>query len=1137
MSFDETVLSEQECIAKSRSEEKGCCVSGNECKFSSRASCSSSSLVLSGNSTGEGFYPGMLCSNDKLNCDCAKQQKTGCVPGFDEVFWFDSCGNMENIYSSDKVASYNNGYVLPKDDSCNLKSPNDPSCGNCDYSSGTICGAAPKDVNVKFGNFVCRDVNCDDVFKDFVSPNSGAPKKNGESWCIYDTFPGMARDAVGSRHFRHVCANGEEFVEPCRDFREEICIQGLINNKPASSASSSFAFSGDYVEAACRDNRWEDCFSCNSMTSCGGDCSDQGPECCVKKCCQESSVRDCFFLQAGITSTGSGVCVPDVPPGFVFWGAEPQAPSSSTRSAETQRLNVNPLSNSSGVTGAAVSTASGLSTIRDVGSSAPGSGVCSQANQECAVTWHRGGVSRIFSIEDWKCVGNCHCTKSDWVVAGNNLCKAMGDCGAYFNILGKITLDGYANSASAERKWFQGYKLKESDVGDWSALSRPGSDKQKKASGILSGGKFGEFFGKAGFALGIMVAEGVYTGYSSDWTKGSFTSGATGGLKTIGNSIGWLFKLGKAPASSIVSNWGTTYGTQTISAGYLPKGSIVSGSELQKLLGEKTIQDLEEKKAVEWVSSESGKGATYKVLDGKALGEVSGESLTVQNPMISNTMGALNTIMWVYTIYELVDVFLAQDKSQNYMISCSTWVAPDGGADCEKCNKDNNNKPCSLYRCKSLGKLCSLINEGTSEEKCVSLHPNDVNSPVIKPWSDVLTKGLTLSEVTAESNKGFKVDQKVKPYQSITLGIKTDEPSQCKFDSEHSVDFDKKLSFFGDQIFKYEHQITFSLPADLTTPEALKSNKGVFNIYLRCKDASGNKNNKDYFIRFVIGSSSDLTAPVIERTSVEKDAYAPSGINDTYFSVYINEPGECRWSLNDTDFNLMVGKFACVDSGFSLSSVYYGLYECKTTLPLALDGSTDYYFRCKDKAGNFNTESYLFSLRSSDPLLIDSVSPSGSLYTSDVGFNVVTSGGAYDGVSRCGYSDFNVPFLSMIEFFETNSALHKQTLTLDKGSYTYFMTCRDIAGNEASSNTTFVVDVDLVGPSLSYIYSEGSVLHLESTEPSNCQYSANSTISYGFGLPMSGSDSLAHELTISNPVYYISCIDSFKNEAKYTVYL
>ena len=75
-------------------------------------------------------------------------------------------------------------------------------------------------------------------------------KKNGESWCEYEGKIGDGRDVVGSRHVKHICFMGEERIEPCADYRQEICVQSdttLENGKTFS-------------EAACRINNWRNKF-------------------------------------------------------------------------------------------------------------------------------------------------------------------------------------------------------------------------------------------------------------------------------------------------------------------------------------------------------------------------------------------------------------------------------------------------------------------------------------------------------------------------------------------------------------------------------------------------------------------------------------------------------------------------------------------------------------------------------------------------------------------------------------------------------------------------------------------------------------------------------------------------------------
>ncbi|MEK6884414.1 MAG: hypothetical protein AABY22_32580, partial [Nanoarchaeota archaeon] len=182
--YFENVGTEVDCILKSKTQERGACVisssdgEGNEenpeasCKFTTKADC----LNLGGD-----FNKDYLCSAEELKTlgvNCEKQTSLSCIEGEDEIYWFDSCGNKENIYSSDKDASWNNGKILTKEQSCNANdnkgNANSKTCGNCNYLTGSIC----KKGNANFGNFICKDVNC-------YNTKNGKNYKNGESWCIY----------------------------------------------------------------------------------------------------------------------------------------------------------------------------------------------------------------------------------------------------------------------------------------------------------------------------------------------------------------------------------------------------------------------------------------------------------------------------------------------------------------------------------------------------------------------------------------------------------------------------------------------------------------------------------------------------------------------------------------------------------------------------------------------------------------------------------------------------------------------------------------------------------------------------------------------------------------------------------------
>lgn len=112
---------------------------------------------------------------------------------------------------------------------------------------------------------ICEDdqtqsqINSQSQFASCGSYNSG------ESWC--DVSIG-----VGSRHIKSYCFDGIIYDEPCRDFRQEVCVSNDDN-------------------AYCRTNSALSCLSCTT-----------------KDCCERS---DCVFEQ--------NQCIPKVPIGLPVW--------------------------------------------------------------------------------------------------------------------------------------------------------------------------------------------------------------------------------------------------------------------------------------------------------------------------------------------------------------------------------------------------------------------------------------------------------------------------------------------------------------------------------------------------------------------------------------------------------------------------------------------------------------------------------------------------------------------------------------------------------------------------------------------------------------------------------------------------
>ena len=405
--FDSSIETEYACLESVKNKNLGCCVTDEEYTFETREECNADEEEVGTNFTSTGFHEGMLCSNDLLSSDCAKQHHTGCFEG--KVYWYDSCGNRENIYSSDERTSYNSGYILEEIDSCEADGPYDENCGNCDYLLGTRCEEFDGMIGGPVGgDHYCQKTECID--------RGGDKRINGESWCVED-FGSRGSD-VGSRHYREICVDGEVKVEPCSDFRNEVCLEGSIDTDE-----------GDFGTAACRVNRWQDCVmqadeedclnidqrDCKWMGSVmgmilgGGSSSSSSysnptsdtdtpaftnPTAAVIAPITGDSIfgggdDDEEEIEGTTTNRPNGICVPNFPPGLEFW---------KEGSAGT---------------------------------------ICGQASARCVVVYEEGLIGGSDIVEGAECLGN------EWAESANAVCSSLGDCGGAVNYDGVYTDDGY----------------------------------------------------------------------------------------------------------------------------------------------------------------------------------------------------------------------------------------------------------------------------------------------------------------------------------------------------------------------------------------------------------------------------------------------------------------------------------------------------------------------------------------------------------------------------------------------------------------------------------------------------------------------------------------------------------------------
>lgn len=510
-------------------------------------------------------------------------------------------------------------------------------------------------------------------------------------------------------------------------------------------------------------------------------------------------------------------------------------------------------------------------------------------------------------------------------------------------------------------------------------------------------------------------------------------------------------------------------------------------------------------------------------------------------------VGAATAWITYNSMWEKKDI-----KNETVSFSCLPWQAPHGGTDCELCNDEN--LPCSEYRCKSLGQSCDIINKGTTAERCVNMNPRDVAPPVLSPYEEVLSDGLKYTD--AKSNPpgaGFKIKSSdsttgcIKPYTSVTFGIQTNEPAQCKIDYEHKDNYSQMRTYFGgDNLYSYNHTETLALPSseDFKNSSLQLQNGKELSFFIRCRDAQGNTNEADYEVNLCVDPSPDNTAPQITATSLTSGSCVAADQQNSTVSFYVNEPAECRWSFTDQSFENMQNNMSCAQSVYEINALQ--TYPCTTTLTGIAQDGTDFYVRCKDQPlsvndskRNTNFESYKFSLKGSNPLKMKNLQPNETIYgvvnPMPVELYAETLFGCENNKAVCFYSTTGDQG-SFVQFFDTNKedGINTQRLDLTSGTYSYTVKCVDAGGNVATNTTTFTVNIDANAPIISRVYEEDSYLKLVSPKNAQCAFTnENCDFLFQEGTPFTTASGggITHVTPwLSGETYYIKCKDEFRTE-------
>lgn len=1125
--FRSQLTKEYECLELASNQSKGACVYENRnCIFEIESECLKSGGI---------FSEGYLCSNPDLNTTCERQTSISCVDGEEEIYWFDSCGNEENIYSSDKDESWNNGKVLSKSESCGAGKANIDSedCGNCYRNLGSICSETKSgETSVKDGNYVCSDLNCVD--------KNGKKRQNGESWCVYDGFIGDGKDVVGSRHWKRMCIDGEIIVEPCADYRGEICVQANVEGNLE-----------DFTTASCVTNEASKCIAYNSKSN-------------KNELCQNNEY--CTLKQIRISSDFQfDVCVGKYPKGADLKGDE-------------------------------------YSASQDI---------CSMATVSCPVLYVKG----IFG--GWDCEKNCDCEKQIFSDQMSDLCVSLGDCGTYVNYIGDGTNNVRIFNAP-QIPWTKYLKYSEPVEGQFAKpedISKtlekmgisPDDEEDALETAINIIGKINSGIGTtiAALPVGLELYSNVFnSGIYADYV---FSSAAPiiGSIGQAAGGIGIGMMIGQLAAQLFDIQGDAAIALTVAGAVAGAVGAVVSGTAVSGAIG------------------------------GGTIGSLLGTALAAGAYAIIVVM----VIVLIFKIFGIGDTNIVIVE-----FHCNPWQAPLGGDNCEKCD-DDPLKPCSEYRCESLGQACVLLNENTESPICEAVS-NDKRYPKISLGE--IIEGFEFYDITSDSAK-IKEEGKecVTEFTPVVFSLKTDEYAQCVYSFEQTNDYDDMVEETVEKgRFTKNHTFSLTFPSvdSLHTYDLEENPKDKYskmNLYVRCRDYYGNTNQKEFRINFCINTGSDLTAPRILAAIPRNDASIPYGTTEKNVSVYLNEPGECKISKSDISYDSMTTKMDCETD--LLKSTNLG-WECSTKLTDIAIGENKFYIRCKDqpwlvddvadiveweipkpkatlsekwmykngsnvwsytinppikqinnvwrfindtpkqvevmefinlddyikiednyiekgdniilennnvKPGeniigkisrrerNSNSESYVYKLiQTKIPLEISSISPpegdiSQGFEPMTIELEVETKGGINDGKAECTYRFSETG--EEITFYDTYSNTHKQIFnSIMEGTYNIWIKCTDEADNIAEEKVTYYVRVDSEAPKVVRIYVEDGELILKTDDEAICTYNFTSCIFNEENAPsMSSLFTTEHSTEfLEDKTYYIKCEDVWENKEK-----
>ena len=468
-----------------------------------------------------------------------------------------------------------------------------------------------------------------------------------------------------------------------------------------------------------------------------------------------------------------------------------------------------------------------------------------------------------------------------------------------------------------------------------------------------------------------------------------------------------------------------------------------------------------------------------------------------------------------------------------YDFKCLPWQPPVkiSDEDCKKCQADSL-RPCTEYKCKSIGANCEFKVLGTGEGYCYATG-EDFNAPVIDSVDVVLPKskvGVNL-DTTNKKIQVYEDNGSLTSHQIVKLKLTLDEPADCKID-KYFKDYDS-MSYnldnveFTDTGFSKEHT--------LRIVPLVYGDQTIFTYYIRCQDVNGNTNEVAYTLNYSV-KEQDIAPPYVINTIPSQNSYVSQSIQLVNITLIINEPANCSYNLTDMGYADMV-KHNTIDCS---KGYYTGVgYSCKfENIKLSQADTTNIFFKCNDTSGNVMQNSYVLTLRKAPPLYITYAWPNDTTVSVgpqlEVEVKATTEGGLSNGEAVCYYGTGSFDEASM---FDTTQSSQHQTIVsfINGGDQTLDIWCCD-AQAEANCDhklISFTLKKDIEGPKIKAVYQQSGQLVVETDEKAECHYTTDLSVgcsfNYDAGDVMSSTEGISHSTNLVDKTYYVKCEDVYGN--------